>query len=112
MQSPPVINPVTYAMLKENLAEILPELKEAFLEDGFILLDQIKENLSNGDNNIMSNAAHTLKSSAKNIGADQLANYCVQIEAEAPNKPELIPALYQQALSEMLAVQDSLSKLD
>lgn len=111
MESSPVINPSTYSMLKENLSEIFPELKAAFLEDSFILLDQIKDNLPEGDASVIANAAHTLKSSAKNMGADQLADYCVQIEETTVNEDQLI-VLHEKALHEMNAVQEFLNTYD
>ena len=112
MQNAPVINLTTYASLKENLAEILPELKAAFIEDAFILLDQIKDNLIGGDTTVIMTAAHTLKSSASNMGADQLAEYCMKIEQDPAGNTEDIAALHQKAQIEMLAVQTFLDELD
>lgn len=112
MRNTPVINLTTYASLKENLAEILPELKEAFIEDGLILLDQIKDNLNQGDSTVIMTAAHTLKSSASNMGADQLAEYCMKIEEDPLGNAEDIAALHQKAQIEMQAVQTTLAELD
>ena len=95
MRNTPVINLTTYASLKENLAEILPELKEAFIEDGLILLDQIKDNLNQGDSTVIMTAAHTLKSSASNMGADQLAEYCMKIEDRLLKLNHVLPTLLQ-----------------
>lgn len=109
MTSKPVINPNTYAFLQENLAEILPELESAFIEDAFTLLAQIKTSLGNSDSNTISTATHTLKSSALNIGADTLADYCVQME-DSPSDIAKLTQLHQQALAELQAVQTFLNQ--
>lgn len=112
MQTVPAINPATYNMLKENLSEILPELKAAFVEDGFILLEQLKDGITKGDADIISHSSHTLKSSAQNMGADTLAGYCMQIEDDPTANPEQLESLYDKALAEMHTAQDFLATLD
>lgn len=105
MEQTPAINPETYAMLQVALAEILPELKAAFIEDSYILLQQIKDNLPSGDITLISRAAHTLKSSAQNMGADALAIYCAEIEENPAADAAVISELHAKALTEMQAAQ-------
>lgn len=109
MTTKPVINPDTYAFLQENLAEILPELEATFLEDASTLLTQIETSLSSNDSQTISTATHTLKSSALNIGADTLADYCVQME-DSPTDITKLTQLHQQALAELQAVQTFLNQ--
>lgn len=106
------INPDTYASLQENLGEILPQLKTAFLEDAPILLEKIKTGLVNNDMPTVFSAAHTLKSSAQNMGADMLAQYSLEIEAGTTLDIAQLVLLQQQALAEMKKVHSFLESID
>jgi len=112
------INPVAFNQLKEDFDEILPALIEDFIEDGDDLLNQIESNLNNlhtdeGKDTIRQ-AAHTLKSSARNMGADPLADYCQTIESETQpsnnTDDTLIRDLYQKADAEMQSVKPFLEE--
>jgi len=101
------VNSETLSMLKETMGEVFHDLKEIFIEDTPLLLDQVKEGLNNNQMDVISTAAHTLKSSAKNMGADKLAYYCIQIENNINvNNGAELPALYQSAVSEMYKVRE------
>ncbi|MCK5918101.1 MAG: Hpt domain-containing protein [Cocleimonas sp.] len=71
--------------LKENMEDLLPILIDAFLEDSAILLQDIQKGIDSNDIGIISTATHTIKSSAKNIGAEQMASYCIDIEEKIEN---------------------------
>ena len=62
------------------MGEILPMLIEVFLEDSTVLLQNIADGVNTKDKAVILTAAHTMKSSAKNIGAIQLSSYCAEIE--------------------------------
>jgi HPt (histidine-containing phosphotransfer) domain-containing protein len=106
MDTQMAIAPETFDMLKENFGEILPELISAFLEDGFILLDNIKTGIQENNKATIDTAAHTLKSSAKNMGADTLATICSELEKT--DDLETAQHLYQQAVSEMQQAETEL----
>lgn len=107
------INPVAFNQLKEDFDEILPALIEAFLEDGSDLLNQIENNLNNlqtdEGKDTVRQAAHTLKSSARNMGADPLADFCQIIESNTQPSYDtddtLIRSLYEKAQAEMHTVK-------
>jgi HPt (histidine-containing phosphotransfer) domain-containing protein len=99
MDNSVAINPATFDMLKENFGEILPELISAFLEDSFILLKNIETGVTENNKTSIETAAHTLKSSAKNMGADKLAQLCSELEKT--DDLEEAQQLHQQALREM-----------
>jgi len=101
------INTETLSALEDTMGEVFEDLKIIFLEDTPVLLDQIKEGLDNKQTDVISTAAHTLKSSAKNMGADKLADYCIQIENNINiNDGAELPALYQSVVSEMYKVRE------
>lgn len=103
------INTDVFAILQDNMGEILPELIDAFVEDALLLLQQIRQGIVGSDQEVIATATHTLKSSAKNIGADRLAAYCDQLEdvleATALADRTALLVLNQQADSEMQQVQ-------
>ncbi|CAA6815184.1 MAG: Unknown protein [uncultured Thiotrichaceae bacterium] len=74
------LNKETIFALKETLGEIFDELRDAFIEDGEILIKQADEAMTNADYTSLASYVHTLKSSAKNIGADGLGESCLQLE--------------------------------
>lgn len=80
MNTQSVIDETIFEALKENMGEILPILIEAFLEDGTVLLQEIFDGVNAQNKEAIATAAHTMKSSAKNIGAVQLSVYCAEIE--------------------------------
>lgn len=101
------INTETLSALEDTMGEVFEDLKIIFLEDTPVLLDQIKEGLNNKQMDVISTAAHTLKSSAKNMGADKLADYCIQIENNINiNDGAELPALYKSVVSEMYKVRE------
>lgn len=74
------LNKQVFDTLKENMGEVLPMLMDAFLEDSTILLQEIHDGIKTSNTENILSATHTLKSSAKNMGADQLSAYCSEIE--------------------------------
>lgn len=74
------LNTETIFALKETLGEIFDELRDAFIEDGEVLIKQAGGAMASADYTALASHIHTLKSSAKNIGADGLGESCVQVE--------------------------------
>ncbi len=108
------INRQTFATLKDNMEDMLPLLIEAFLEDGCTLLQEIEKGINTLDVGVISTATHTMKSSAKNIGAERLAEYCLQIEESLREQQNSLDQnhlhiLHKLACAEMTNVKTLLS---
>lgn len=104
------INFDAYHSLKQNMGDLMPELKKVFIEDAHTLIREILEGLEKNDTNQILTAAHTLKSSAKSMGASKLADYCLDLE-NSINK-ESLSALYQTMSVEMDDVEKTLNSID
>jgi len=59
------------------------ELIEMFLDDAPSRLSEMMQGLEAGDLELMTRSAHTLKSSAANMGAMLLSSICKELEAAA-----------------------------
>jgi HPt (histidine-containing phosphotransfer) domain-containing protein len=64
-------------------AEFLVEIIDAYLEDTPKRLEDLRAALAGGDNDTLTRAAHTLKSSCANVGAMSMAALAKEIEAAA-----------------------------
>jgi len=62
---------------------ILKNILSIFLSSAPHTISQIRQALTTNDSEIIRKAAHTLKSSASNVGAEQLSMLCQQIETHA-----------------------------
>jgi CheY-like chemotaxis protein len=60
---------------------LLAELIDCFLEETPSLLVQLRQSLEAGDTAGLHRAAHTLKSTSRDFGADQLAEWAMELEA-------------------------------
>ncbi|ESY51407.1 MULTISPECIES: Hpt domain-containing protein [unclassified Mesorhizobium] len=58
----------------------LAELIESFLEESTLLVEQMRRAAESGDRSGLGRAAHTLKSSARDFGANQLSALCAAME--------------------------------
>ncbi len=61
--------------------ELLSAIVSEYLDDGARLLDTIREALAEGDPQAVERAAHTLKGSSANLGADRVTGICAELEA-------------------------------
>lgn len=102
------INTEVFNGLKGMMGDIIGELVVIFIEDSYKLLDEIKHGIDNNNSGQIGKATHTLKSSAKNIGADKLANLCLEIEE---NLDSDLLQIYQVAYLEMNEVKQVLNEL-
>ena len=69
-----------------NDMEIIKEVLNLFLEDTPLLIKKIGTALDSSDLNAASNAAHSLKGSAGNIGAEKLQGNAKSIEFASRNR--------------------------
>lgn len=66
--------------LRESVGESFGRMVECFLEDAPAYLDGIEQAIVKGDAEGLAASAHSLKGSARNFGADQLADVCRELE--------------------------------
>jgi len=64
----------------EDNPDFFEELMKSYMDDAKILADNLHEGASSADLDLMARSAHTLKSSSANIGANDLAALCGEIE--------------------------------
>ncbi len=84
---PAILDPTVIEGLRELGGEddpgLLMELVEMFLDDAPNRIKEIEQSMAEGDLDTMRRAAHTLKSSAANMGSIVLSNICAEMEAAA-----------------------------
>lgn len=84
---PEVLDPEVIEMLRdlggEDEPELLAELVAVFLADAPQRLHDMQQGLAQGDFELLERAAHTLKSSAANLGARLLSEHARELEAAA-----------------------------
>jgi len=71
--------------LDDGEGEVLRELVTLFSEDAPERLAEMKSASASGDGDLLRRAAHTLKGSARNLGAGRLAAVCEVMEERAKN---------------------------
>ncbi len=74
-----------FDVIGEN-PDSLAELIESFLEEAPLLLVQMQGAADSRDRVVLGRAAHTLKSSARDFGADQLSSLCETLEKACREK--------------------------
>jgi HPt (histidine-containing phosphotransfer) domain-containing protein len=74
-------------LANDGAADLILELIEAFTADTVPRLSQMHEAIANADTKGLSNAAHTIKGSAKQMGADPMAAICQELETAAMDTP-------------------------
>jgi HPt (histidine-containing phosphotransfer) domain-containing protein len=108
-----VLDPVIVEGLRQlrepNQPDPLQELTELFLRDAGSRLKTMESAIAKNDASILANAAHTLKGSASNLGARQLAALCLKLEKQAKSG-ELAEAanILLEISSEFQSVQKAL----
>lgn len=86
----PLINPQACADLAQDLgSDAVKHLVGLFLENLPGYLSAIERSAAVGEHNDLSRAGHTLKSAARFVGAQRLANLAYQIETSATLLPPL-----------------------
>ncbi|MGK2942940.1 MAG: EAL domain-containing protein [Immundisolibacter sp.] len=75
-----VLNPVLLTELRNAIGDSLPAVIRTFISDGASYLEQLRVAITERDEVRMRDLAHTLKGSARNIGAEQLADLADRVE--------------------------------
>lgn len=113
-QDDAVLDPTVIESLKElggeDDPELFSELVQLFLEDTPARIRQLGDALHKSDAHGIEQAAHALKSSAANLGATQLAQVFLEIEA-AGRENDLVRAqgLVEQSSKAYERVRQALS---
>ncbi len=83
---------------EEGEPDFLTELIDIYLEDSARLVEEIRSAVKEGEVNRVRNAAHTLKGSSGNLGANAFSRLCYEMELAARNNDiqsarKLLPTL-------------------
>lgn len=104
-----VINPDRLQEVAMGDDEFMIELIDLYLHDAPAQLEALSQAVGNQDTAAVSAAAHKLKGSCGNIGAEGLVNLCQQIEVSGKaNRLQELPELLQQAVHEFGEVDQAL----
>lgn len=83
-----IINRKSVANVKAIMKDRFPIMVEYFLEDTGVYIKRIDEGISANDAEMVKSPAHTIKSSAGQIGAEKVSEIAKQIEEIAINMLE------------------------
>jgi len=110
---PTIIDPAALKRLEDwGGPKLSKEIVRLFLENGPTRVDQIREAMEKEDLEVPERGAHSLKSSAANVGAQQLQKVASELESAATDGDlkrvrDLIPTLeqaYAQAAGELKVI--------
>lgn len=114
MSDPPSIDPQALDRLREWGGEkLLSQMLRLFLENSLVRMDQIREGSTSGALEQAEQGAHSLKSSAANVGAGEVRALSAEMEERAAAGDEeaveaLLPRLenaYASARAELEAIE-------
>jgi HPt (histidine-containing phosphotransfer) domain-containing protein len=100
------------ALSSDQGEQLLQRVVHAFIDDTPSHLHSLRHAIDAVDTSGMRKAAHSLKSSSANVGADTLASLCKELEHLArTDTTEGAASLLQEAEQEFQSVRDSLSAI-
>jgi len=118
MTEPKIIDPQAMERLKEWGGDKLAgQMVRLFLKNSGVRMDQIRQGGEAGDLGEAERGAHSLKSSAANIGADIVRVFATQIESASLDEdidqvrrilPELETA-YSDAMAELVTIEKGIA---
>jgi PAS domain S-box-containing protein len=95
----------------EGDADPLIEIGRSFLNHTPRLIAELHTSIQASDFTSIRTAAHSLKGSSANLGAEKLARLCYELEQASKNaQPDQFPALLAQIESELIVVRSELEK--
>jgi len=74
------VDMATLDMLKEVMEDGFVNLLETYINDSKVRLDDLQNALAAGDGEAVRRAAHSLKGSSGNLGANRMAALCLDVE--------------------------------
>jgi CheY-like chemotaxis protein/HPt (histidine-containing phosphotransfer) domain-containing protein len=104
-----IVDGAAFARLADMLGsaedpEFVTEMIDQLRVEGTTLINTIRAGIECGDNEAVRRAAHTLKSNAAAFGANQLAEHCRQLEAQAAAGSPVIALDLGDSIAEEFAV--------
>lgn len=104
------LNSELFNELKDIMEEEFPLLLETYLRDSQLQYQRIDEAWKRQSMDEMRRSAHSLKGSSANIGAEQLAALCAELESKAKESDQTRMAAAVDAVSvELAAVRQTVS---
>jgi two-component system, sensor histidine kinase and response regulator len=98
-------------LVDAGMEDILPQLIEAFLESSSETMEKARRELTASDAAGLLQSAHTLKGSCANLGANDLAELCQQLETACrAGSLESAPSLLSSIEQELVRVQEDLQQ--
>lgn len=104
-------------VLGEEFAPFFADLIETFFASGPEFIQNMKTALANGDDELFTRTAHTLKSNCKTFGAYDFAELAFDLEMlgndknleDAPEKLAVLEESYQQLVDDLIELKESLA---
>jgi HPt (histidine-containing phosphotransfer) domain-containing protein len=107
-----VVNPERLREVAMGDGEFLCELIDIYLDDAPRQLEALATAVSSQDTAGVSTAAHKLKGSSGNVGAEGLVALCQKLEASAKaSRLQEIPPLFEQLAQEFGEVNETLHSM-
>lgn len=102
----------TVEMLLEILEDGFPTLVETFITDSQLRINEIRAGLQDANAEAVRRAAHSLKGSSSNVGAQVLTDYSQTIESSAQGgQLQGLTEKLGELEAEFLAVKNILSRM-
>lgn len=112
-----IINISTLNTAKDLMGDRFPQMIQYFLEDTVMYMEEIKRGLSEQNIQAILTSAHTIKSSAKQLGVDRLSDTAMRIESLCnemvdTNNPDfhILESLNEKLKNEMILATPELNK--
>jgi CheY-like chemotaxis protein len=98
------------ALQREGNSDLLNRVIEAYLKEGARLLQALRGAVEKADGEALRKAAHSLRSSSANVGAQKLSSLCKELETMGQeNSMKQAASLLSKTIVEYEIVQKSLS---
>jgi len=105
------IDMATVDMLREILEDGFPTLVDTFITDSRFRISEIRAGLQEANAEAVRRAAHSLKGSSSNVGAQLLTDYSQTFELAAQNNQlQGLKELLEEVEAEFVTVTDILSR--
>ena len=97
------------ALQQPNAPSVLAQVIGVYLEDSPVMIEELKQALQRGDIEVLTETAHSLKSSSANLGVSRLSSLCKELELWGKKgSPEDLAALVEQIDTEFDCAQSGL----
>jgi len=98
------------ALQRKGDSDLLSRVIEAYLKEATRLLQTLREAVEKADREALRKAAHSLRSSSANVGAQKLSSLCKELEAMGQEKSmQKAASLLSKMIMEYETVQKTLN---